>query len=136
MVCYRHFRRLLVDSPYVLFALLRMRTGLPSLLLLRYSIPILFISTLKRNGKDENLIGNTFGCKRLEILNSQFAQAAAESLNPVLAPLDKKISKYVGGNPIRIVNLFAFFPFTLFYSYPRRTGSLGRRVFLIRYVTR
>jgi len=28
--------------------------------------------------------------------------AAAVSMNPALEPLDKKISKYIGGNPIRI----------------------------------
>lgn len=55
-----------------------------------------------RNGKDENLFGNTGACKRLEILEIGFAKAAAAAWNPALEPLDKKISKYIGGNPVRI----------------------------------
>ncbi|RPD65713.1 phosphoglycerate mutase-like protein [Lentinus tigrinus ALCF2SS1-7] len=55
-----------------------------------------------RNGKDENLFGNTLACKRLEILQIGFAQAAATSWNVTLEPLDKKLSKYIGGNPIRL----------------------------------
>ncbi|TFK87495.1 phosphoglycerate mutase-like protein [Polyporus arcularius HHB13444] len=55
-----------------------------------------------RNGKDENLFGNTFACKRLEILQIGFAQAAAASWNTTLEPLDKKLSKYIGGNPVRL----------------------------------
>ncbi|TFK49423.1 phosphoglycerate mutase-like protein [Heliocybe sulcata] len=57
---------------------------------------------LVRNGKDENLLGNTYACKRLEILQVGFAQAAAAAWNHTLEPLDKKVSKYIGGNPIRI----------------------------------
>ncbi|TDL24646.1 phosphoglycerate mutase-like protein [Rickenella mellea] len=60
--------------------------------------PRLFI----RNGKDENMLGNTFACKRLEILLVGFAQAAASAYNHLLEPLDKKLSQYIGGNPIRI----------------------------------
>ncbi|KAH8830007.1 histidine phosphatase superfamily [Flagelloscypha sp. PMI_526] len=41
-------------------------------------------------------------CKRLELLKLGFAQAAATAYNPTLEPLDKRISKYIGGNPIRI----------------------------------
>ncbi|PSR78600.1 hypothetical protein PHLCEN_2v7347 [Hermanssonia centrifuga] len=55
-----------------------------------------------RNGMDENLFGNTAACKRLEILEVAFARAAAESWSHALEPLDKKISKYIGGNPIRL----------------------------------
>lgn len=55
-----------------------------------------------RNGQDENLLGNTYSCKRLELLKMGFAQAAATAYNPTLEPLDKRISKYIGGNPIRI----------------------------------
>ncbi|KAI1798013.1 phosphoglycerate mutase-like protein [Ganoderma leucocontextum] len=55
-----------------------------------------------RNGKDENLFGNTMACKRLEILQVGFAQAAAAAWNTTLEPLDKKLSKYIGGNPIRL----------------------------------
>ncbi|CAL1708943.1 unnamed protein product [Somion occarium] len=55
-----------------------------------------------RNGKDENLFGNTLACKRLEILQIGFAQAAAAAWNSTLEPLDKRVSKYLGGNPIRL----------------------------------
>lgn len=58
--------------------------------------------TSARNGKDENLLGNTYACKRLEILQIGFAQAAAAAYNHTLEPLDKKVSKYIAGNPIRI----------------------------------
>ncbi|OBZ78072.1 putative acyl-CoA synthetase YngI [Grifola frondosa] len=62
-----------------------------------------FIPQLRiRNGKDENLFGNTLACKRLEILQVGFAQAAAAAWNRTLKPLDKKISKYIGGNPVRL----------------------------------
>ncbi|EMD34786.1 hypothetical protein CERSUDRAFT_86207 [Gelatoporia subvermispora B] len=54
-----------------------------------------------RNGKDENLFGNTLACKRLEILQIGFAQAAVAAWNPSLEPLDKKVSKYLQG-PIRL----------------------------------
>ncbi|KAF8908484.1 histidine phosphatase superfamily [Mucidula mucida] len=57
---------------------------------------------LVRNGRDENMIGNTYACKRLEILLVGFAQAAASAYNHTLEPLDKKLSKYLGGNPIRV----------------------------------
>ncbi|KAG7091868.1 hypothetical protein E1B28_008269 [Marasmius oreades] len=59
-------------------------------------------SILVRNGRDENLIGNTSNCKRLEVLLVGFAQAAASAFNPTLEPLDKKLSKYLGGKPIRV----------------------------------
>ncbi|TFY72718.1 hypothetical protein EVG20_g315 [Dentipellis fragilis] len=55
-----------------------------------------------RNGRDENLLGNTLACKRLSVLLVNFADAAAAAYNPVLEPLDEKISKYIGGNPVRI----------------------------------
>lgn len=58
---------------------------------------------LVRNGKDENLLGNAFACKRLEVLLVGFAQAAAAAYNHTLEPLDRKLSQYIGGNPIRIV---------------------------------
>ncbi|KAI0746993.1 phosphoglycerate mutase-like protein [Daedaleopsis nitida] len=62
-----------------------------------------FVPQLRiRNGKDENLFGNTMACKRLEILQIGFAQAAAATWNTTLEPLDKKISKYIGGNPVRL----------------------------------
>ncbi|KAI8986698.1 phosphoglycerate mutase-like protein [Trametes punicea] len=61
-------------------------------------VPLLRI----RNGKDENLFGNTLACKRLEVLQIGFAHAAAAAWNSTLQPLDKKLSKYIGGNPIRL----------------------------------
>ncbi|KAF5348952.1 hypothetical protein D9758_014229 [Tetrapyrgos nigripes] len=63
------------------------------------AVPPLFI----RNTKDENLSGNA-SCKRLEILLIGFAQGVppASAYNHTLEPLDKKLSKYIGGNPIRV----------------------------------
>ncbi|KAI0777216.1 phosphoglycerate mutase-like protein [Trametes elegans] len=62
-----------------------------------------FVPQLRiRNGRDENLFGNTLACKRLEILGVGFARAAAAAWNTTLEPLDKKLSKYIGGNPIRL----------------------------------
>ncbi|KAH8115945.1 phosphoglycerate mutase-like protein [Phellopilus nigrolimitatus] len=57
---------------------------------------------LVRNGESENLIANAFSCKRLEHLLIGFAQAAASAYNHTLEPLDKKLSRYIGGNPIRL----------------------------------
>ncbi|KAJ7151139.1 histidine phosphatase superfamily [Mycena filopes] len=57
---------------------------------------------LTRNGKDENLLGNTMTCKRLEYLQIGFAQAAAAAYNQTLEPLDKHVSKYLDGRPIRV----------------------------------
>ncbi|KAF7350450.1 Acid phosphatase [Mycena venus] len=75
---------------------------------------------LTRNGRDENLLGNTMNCKRLEYLQIGFAQAAAAAYNQTLEPLDKHVSKvrtttvqnperkenilfkYLDGRPIRI----------------------------------
>ncbi|KAG7446831.1 phosphoglycerate mutase-like protein [Guyanagaster necrorhizus] len=64
--------------------------------------PTLTPPLVVRNGKDENMLGNTYSCKRLEILLVGFAQAAASAYNHTLEPLDKKLSKYLGGNPIRV----------------------------------
>ncbi|TCD67802.1 hypothetical protein EIP91_011930 [Steccherinum ochraceum] len=62
-----------------------------------------FVPQLRiRNGRDENLFGNTLACKRLEVLQIGFAKAAAQTWNSTLEPLDEKISKYIGGNPIRL----------------------------------
>jgi len=41
-------------------------------------------------------------CKRLEYLQIAFAQAAAATYNQILEPLDKHISKYLDGRPIRV----------------------------------
>lgn len=57
---------------------------------------------LIRNGKDENLLGNTYSCKRLEILQVGFAQAAAAAYNPTLEHLDARLSKYLDGQPVRV----------------------------------
>ncbi|KAI0050927.1 phosphoglycerate mutase-like protein [Auriscalpium vulgare] len=57
---------------------------------------------LIRNGREENLVGNTLACRRLETLLVNFAHAAASAYNPTLEPLDRKVSKYIGGNPIRL----------------------------------
>ncbi|KAF8512657.1 histidine phosphatase superfamily [Hysterangium stoloniferum] len=56
---------------------------------------------LIRNGKDENLLGNKLACNRLELMARTFAQAAADTFNPLLEKLDEKVGKYVGG-PLRI----------------------------------
>ncbi|ETW75848.1 hypothetical protein HETIRDRAFT_53924 [Heterobasidion irregulare TC 32-1] len=55
-----------------------------------------------RNGRDENLLGNTLSCSRLGHLLLNFANAAAAAYNHTLEPLDKKVAKYLGGNPIRL----------------------------------
>ncbi|KAI0264755.1 histidine phosphatase superfamily [Gloeopeniophorella convolvens] len=55
-----------------------------------------------RNGRDENLVGNTLSCKRLETLLVNFARAAASAYNPTLEHLDRKVSRYLGGNPLRL----------------------------------
>ncbi|KAF5390113.1 hypothetical protein D9757_003824 [Collybiopsis confluens] len=62
------------------------------------AIPPIFV----RNGRDENLLGNAGSCKRLEILLVGFAQAAASAYNHTLEPLDKKLSKYIDGRPVRV----------------------------------
>ncbi|KAF9788558.1 phosphoglycerate mutase-like protein [Thelephora terrestris] len=62
-----------------------------------------FVSKIRtRNPKDENLYGNSAVCERLKTLMLKFAQAAAVAWNPTLEPLDEKISKYIGGNPVRL----------------------------------
>ncbi|KAH7926267.1 phosphoglycerate mutase-like protein [Leucogyrophana mollusca] len=57
---------------------------------------------LVRNGVDENLVSNTMSCARLAILELEFAEAAAAAWNPLLEPLDGKLSKYLGGQPLRV----------------------------------
>lgn len=62
-----------------------------------------FVSAIRtRNPKDENLFGNSATCERLKTLMLNFAQAATIAWNPTLEPLDEKISKYIGGNPVRL----------------------------------
>ncbi|KAI0683768.1 histidine phosphatase superfamily [Cytidiella melzeri] len=55
-----------------------------------------------RNSRDENLFGNTAACKRLQVLEIGFARAAAAAWNHALEPLDDRIGKYIGGNPVRL----------------------------------
>ncbi|CAE6436924.1 unnamed protein product [Rhizoctonia solani] len=55
-----------------------------------------------RHPNTENLIGNTIGCGRLAELALAFNLAAAKENNPKLEQFDSKLSKYIGGNPIRI----------------------------------
>ncbi|EJD54828.1 phosphoglycerate mutase-like protein [Auricularia subglabra TFB-10046 SS5] len=57
---------------------------------------------LVRNGADEDLLGNMFACKRLEMLKFAYAKAAADAWNPALERLDSKLSRYIDGNPVRI----------------------------------
>ncbi|KAJ7057838.1 histidine phosphatase superfamily, partial [Mycena amicta] len=64
--------------------------------------PEILPTLLVRNGRDENLLGNTLSCKRLEYLQIGFAQAAAAAYNQTLEPLDKHLSKYLDGRPIRV----------------------------------
>lgn len=54
---------------------------------------------------EESLLPNTFSCKRLRDLDKQFARAAALAWNDTLRPLDKKLSKFIDGKPVRIVSL-------------------------------
>ncbi|KAG2139336.1 histidine phosphatase superfamily [Suillus clintonianus] len=59
-------------------------------------------SIIIRNGVDENLVSNTLACKRLALLELQFAEVAVAIWNSRLEPLDKKVSKYIGGRPLRL----------------------------------
>ncbi|KAF5351267.1 hypothetical protein D9756_008388 [Leucocoprinus leucothites] len=87
------------NMPRTLESLQQIMYGLyPNEKCLEHAYPPLLV----RNGKDENLIGNTYSCKRLGILQLGFAKAAADACNPMLEHLDKKISKYIDGNPVRV----------------------------------
>ncbi|KAL5498675.1 hypothetical protein ACEPAH_2030 [Sanghuangporus vaninii] len=55
-----------------------------------------------RNGIEDNIIPNSYSCPRLEQLLMNFAKAAAAAYNHTLEPLDAKLSKYIGGRPIRV----------------------------------
>ncbi|KAH7882424.1 phosphoglycerate mutase-like protein [Phlebopus sp. FC_14] len=59
-------------------------------------------SILVRNRADDNLISNIMACPRIGLLEIQFAEAAAVLWNPRLQVLDKKLSKYINGRPIRV----------------------------------
>ncbi|PWY98434.1 phosphoglycerate mutase-like protein [Testicularia cyperi] len=54
---------------------------------------------LVRNGTDENLLPNTYGCGRLRALDKAFADAAAQALNPSLEALDDVLEPLIGGKP-------------------------------------
>ncbi|KAJ3555289.1 hypothetical protein NP233_g12246 [Leucocoprinus birnbaumii] len=87
------------NMPRTLESLQQIMHGLyPNEKCLEHAYPPLLV----RNGKDENLIGNTYSCKRLGILQLGFAKAAADAYNPMLELLDKRISKYIDGNPVRV----------------------------------
>ncbi|KIK94541.1 hypothetical protein PAXRUDRAFT_33465 [Paxillus rubicundulus Ve08.2h10] len=59
-------------------------------------------SILVRNKVDENIISNILSCPQLGLLELQFAAAAAARWNPRLQSLDKELSKYINGKPIRV----------------------------------
>ncbi|KIJ14520.1 hypothetical protein PAXINDRAFT_12617 [Paxillus involutus ATCC 200175] len=59
-------------------------------------------SILVRNKVDETIVSNILSCPQLGLLESQFAAAAAARWNPRLQTLDKKLSKYINGKPIRV----------------------------------
>ncbi|CAG7847442.1 SubName: Full=Related to acid phosphatase ACP2 {ECO:0000313/EMBL:CCA68201.1} [Serendipita indica DSM 11827] len=56
----------------------------------------------RSNAKDEIIAPNHIGCRRLERLNASFGKAVAEGLNSTLKPLDQHLSKYLGGEPVRV----------------------------------
>lgn len=54
---------------------------------------------LVRNGTDENLLPNTFGCSRLAALDRAFADAAARSINPSLEEFDAQLEPIARAKP-------------------------------------
>ncbi|SNX83040.1 related to acid phosphatase ACP2 precursor [Melanopsichium pennsylvanicum] len=54
---------------------------------------------LVRNGTDENLLPNTFGCSRLAALDKAFADATARAFNPSLAEFDAQFESATGAKP-------------------------------------
>lgn len=60
-------------------------------------------SSCHSNPSDETLLPNTFTCARLRQLDREFAIKAARDWNKELEPLDAKLSKFIGGRPIRVV---------------------------------
>ncbi|CDW99522.1 hypothetical protein [Sporisorium scitamineum] len=54
---------------------------------------------LVRNGTDENLLPNTFGCSRLSVLDKAFADAAARVHNPNLEEFDGQLESLTGAKP-------------------------------------
>ncbi|KIJ63162.1 hypothetical protein HYDPIDRAFT_134966 [Hydnomerulius pinastri MD-312] len=65
-------------------------------------------SILVRNKVDDNIISNILACPQLGLLEMQFAEGmytrffAAANWNPRLQSLDKRLSKYINGKPIRV----------------------------------
>ncbi|GAC96123.1 histidine acid phosphatase [Pseudozyma hubeiensis SY62] len=54
---------------------------------------------LVRNGTDENLLPNTYGCSRLGALDRAFADATARLLNPSLEEFDGQLESVTGVKP-------------------------------------
>ncbi|KAJ1027219.1 hypothetical protein NDA18_003230 [Ustilago nuda] len=54
---------------------------------------------LVRNGTDENLLPNTYGCSRLCALDKAFADAAARAINPSLEEFDSQLESVTGSIP-------------------------------------
>ncbi|CBQ72050.1 related to acid phosphatase ACP2 precursor [Sporisorium reilianum SRZ2] len=54
---------------------------------------------LVRNGTDENLLPNTYGCSRLQALDKAFAEAAARLHNPELEQFDSQLEAVTGTKP-------------------------------------
>ncbi|KIS70665.1 uncharacterized protein UMAG_01827 [Mycosarcoma maydis] len=54
---------------------------------------------LVRNGTDENLLPNTYGCSRLGALDRAFADATARLLNPSLEQFDSQLESVAGFKP-------------------------------------
>ncbi len=54
---------------------------------------------LVRNGTDENLLPNTFGCSRLGALDRAFADATARVFNPLLEEFDDQFESVTGAKP-------------------------------------
>lgn len=54
---------------------------------------------LVRNGTEENLLPNTFGCSRLQALDKAFADAAARAINPSLEKFDSQLEPVFGVKP-------------------------------------
>lgn len=54
---------------------------------------------LVRNGTDENLLPNTFGCSRLAFFDKMFANTAAAAHNPSLEEFDEQFQFVTGAEP-------------------------------------
>ncbi|SPO22025.1 related to acid phosphatase ACP2 precursor [Ustilago trichophora] len=54
---------------------------------------------LVRNGTEENLLPNTFGCSRLSALDKAFADATARAFNPILEQFDDQFHSVTRAKP-------------------------------------